>query len=314
MKRFLKDWMLPISIVLGACSYLWLAWLDCLTPYKASMLSIISIVQPLLLFCMLLMTFCRVRLDGLRLTRWHVALLCFQTLFFLACFFLRMSVQDATWGAIAESVMLCFICPTATAAVVVTTKLGGNALSLTMYTILINLCVAMLIPVYAPLVNEGGVLTWNAFLHDFSLIASRVFPLLAGPMLLAVVLRRLTPTLVKKINSIPDLPFYLWAVSLSLAIAVSTRSIVHSQCTSVLLWGIAIGSLLACAVQFAFGHWMGKREGDTVAATQALGQKNTVLIIWMGYTFFSPITSLAGGFYSIWHNLYNSYQLHKHKG
>lgn len=314
MKRFLKDWMLPISIVFGACSYLFLSWMDCLTPYKTSILKAISVVQPLLLFCMLLMTFCRVRLDGLRLTRWHVSLLTFQTVFFLAFFLLRLHIQDVIWGAIAESVMLCFICPTATAAVVVTTKLGGNALSLTMYTILINLCVALLIPICAPFVNEAGAFMWDAFLLDFTLIASRVFPLLAGPMLLAVMLRKINPALVKKINSIPDLPFYLWAVSLSLAIAVSTRSIVHSQCTSLLLWGIAIGSLVACAVQFAFGRWMGKRENDTVAATQALGQKNTVLIIWMGYTFFSPITSLAGGFYSIWHNLYNSYQLHIKKG
>ena len=44
---------------------------------------------------------------------------------------------------------------------------------------------------------------------------------------------------------------------------------------------------------------------------QSLGQKNTVFAIWMGYTFMEPIVSVAGGFYSIWHNLYNSWQLHR---
>ena len=31
----------------------------------------------------------------------------------------------------------------------------------------------------------------------------------------------------------------------------------------------------------------------------------------MGYTFLTPDTSIAGGFYSIWHNVYNSWQLYK---
>ena len=33
----------------------------------------------------------------------------------------------------------------------------------------------------------------------------------------------------------------------------------------------------------------------------------------MGYTFFTPITAVAGGFYSIWHNVINSYQLYQHR-
>lgn len=33
----------------------------------------------------------------------------------------------------------------------------------------------------------------------------------------------------------------------------------------------------------------------------------------MGYTFFTPVTAIAGGFYSIWHNLVNSYQLYRSK-
>ena len=43
-------------------------------------------------------------------------------------------------------------------------------------------------------------------------------------------------------------------------------------------------------------------------ATQASGM---TLAIWMGYTFLTPATSIAGGFYSIWHNVYNSWQLYK---
>ena len=54
---------------------------------------------------------------------------------------------------------------------------------------------------------------------------------------------------------------------------------------------------------------MGTHYGDRITVAQSLGQKNTVFAIWMGYTFLTPVTSIAGGFYSVWHNVYNSYQL-----
>ena len=50
---------------------------------------------------------------------------------------------------------------------------------------------------------------------------------------------------------------------------------------------------------------------ETIAGTQTLGQKNTVFAIWMGATFMNPVTATAGGFYSVWHNLFNSYQMYK---
>ncbi len=103
--------------------------------------------------------------------------------------------------------------------------------------------------------------------------------------------------------------FYIWAVSLTLAIAMSVKALVHSRASAALLIGIAVVSVVACAVQFAFGHYVGKAHGDKVSATQSCGQKNTVFAIWLGYTFLNPLTALAGGFYSIWHNVYNSWQL-----
>ena len=31
----------------------------------------------------------------------------------------------------------------------------------------------------------------------------------------------------------------------------------------------------------------------------------------MGYTFMTPVISVAGGFYSIWHNVYNTWQMYR---
>ncbi len=52
--------------------------------------------------------------------------------------------------------------------------------------------------------------------------------------------------------------------------------------------------------------------GDALIKS-GIGQKNTVFAIWMGYTFLTPETSIVGGFYSIWHNIYNSWQIHRHE-
>ena len=42
--------------------------------------------------------------------------------------------------------MVCIICPTATAAAVITSKLGGSAASLTTYTLIANIGAAIAVP------------------------------------------------------------------------------------------------------------------------------------------------------------------------
>ena len=141
------------------------------------------------------------------------------------------------------------------------------------------------------------------------MILSKVFPLLLCPIVAAELLRRLSPSLTGRLASFRDLPFHLWAVALALALAVTTRSLVTSHVSLALAGGIAQASLLACIIQFAVGRLAGRKYGDPISGAQSCGQKNTVFAIWMGYTFLTPVTALAGGFYSIWHNVYNSWQL-----
>jgi BASS family bile acid:Na+ symporter len=228
-----------------------------------------------------------------------------------------------------ESAMLCLICPTATAAAVVTRKLGGDVAGITTYTVLINLLTAVLVPLVVPLIRPmQGMDFWMAF----SVIVAKIFPLLIMPCLMAWLVRYLAPDFHKRLLEFPDLAFYLWAVALTLAITVTTRSIIHSDMSLALLLWMAAISLMCCVLQFALGRYVGSRylpremrgrtEEDaviargkavrTVTAGQSLGQKNTVFAIWMGYTFMTPETAIVGGLYSIWHNLYNSWQLYRH--
>lgn len=300
--------MLAVSIVIGALMYMVFVWFPDLQPYEAPVLQGVKFIQPWFIFAMLFITFCKVNPRDLHLLRWHGAHLLLQAgTFVLLAFPLIFCAQRV--GAsrpVIESAMLCLICPTATAAAVVTGKLGGNMAGLTTYTILINLVVAVVIPAVVPLVNPDSTL---GFWASFGLIIGKVFPLLICPFLLSLVVRYFTPKLLHAVTHIKDLAFYLWAVSLALAIMVSVRSLYVSTAPGSVLLGIGVVSLLSCILQFGFGRVIGHRFDDPISAGQALGQKNTVFLIWCGYTFFDPVTSIAGGFYSIWHNLWNSYQI-----
>ena len=306
--RFLKNWTLPVSMISGALAYYICSQLPLTYEVKHDILSVIEVLQPVLLFIMLFVAFCKIKPTDLKPHRWHLWLLLIQCLLFIvACLFLW---AYPTSGArvIVEGFMLAIICPTATACAVVTQKLGGDSAATTSYTIIINLVVALLCPLLLPVAHPQPGLT---FLPAFMVIINKVFPLLIVPLFLAWFVRYLMPSFHKRIVATKDLAFYMWAVSLAIAIAVTCKALAHSEESLWNVGGIAVVTLVACLFQFTFGKWIGSHYGKRMEAGQALGQKNTVFIIWLGYTFLSPITAAAGGFYSVWHNLVNSWQLYK---
>ena len=130
--RFLKNWTLPVAMTVGIAAYFIAVRVPFLKNHGQEVMATISVVQPVLIFLMLFITFCKINLSQLRLRSWHLGLLLFQALTFVI--------------AAVEGTMLCLICPTATAGAVVTARLGGDAAGLTTYTILINILVAVLVP------------------------------------------------------------------------------------------------------------------------------------------------------------------------
>ncbi len=308
--KFLKDWTLIVAILSGIIGYFIYSALP--LPPAAHLFAghCVNILQPALIFSMLFLTFCKINPREIRLRGWHLWLLLIQGGLFAGIGSLLIMMPHSSLRIILEGAMILLICPTATAAAVITKKLGGDMNAITSYTILINLLAALLIPTLVPLVHPNPNLdVVNAAL----LILGKVFPLLLLPLISALLIRYMLPPLHRRLAKMQELSFYLWAVALSLAIAVTTRSIVHSTVSiDTQLWLVAV-SAVCCAFQFWAGRKIGTVYGETITAGQALGQKNTVLAIWVGYTFFSPVTSIAGGFYSIWHNLVNTWQLYQHK-
>ena len=335
IRKFIKDWMLPIAMAAGASVYLLYHVMPAPVHKAGPVLSeIVSFMQPMLIFAMLFLTFCRIEPKDLKPHRWHWWLLLIQGGFFVILSFVAagllkwMPEGSHNWVVLLESAMLCFICPTATAAAVVTRKLNGDVPGITTYVVLINILTALLVPLMLPMIHQSSDAD---FWTSFGLIMSKVFPLLITPCLCAWLVRYMFPRVHRRLLQYPDLPFYLWAVALTLAISITTKSIVQSDMSWGLILSMSAVSLVCCAFQFAAGRFVGNRyvpraslrlqpdeaairrgrEVRKVTAGQSLGQKNTVFAIWMAYTFMTPETAIVGGLYSIWHNIYNSWQLYR---
>lgn len=105
--------------------------------------------------------------------------------------------------------------------------------------------------------------------------------------------------------------FYLWAVALATVTGQTVKSLVNSEAEIYVEILIALGGLITCIAQFYWGKRIGKKYNDRISAGQALGQKNTVLAIWMSYTYLNPLSSVGPGSYVLWQNIINSYQLWK---
>lgn len=306
--QFVKNWTLPLAMLMGVLVYFFFASFEFMNPVKPVARIMISCLTPFLIFSQLLLTFCKVEIKELSPRPWVGWLLLFQLVTCLLAVGLVMYIPVGSyWRIVLEGIMVCFICPTATAAAVVTHKLGGSAAALTTYTLLSNVLAAVMVPILFPLVEVSEI----SFLVAFSRILGKVFPLLLMPFVVALLLRRYLPKVHSLLASCKDLAFYLWAVALIIVMGQTTESVVEGDTSLAQEFGIAVFALLSCCLQFFVGKRVGGMYSDRISGGQALGQKNTVLAIWMACTYLNPASAIAPGSYVLWQNSINSWQLWK---
>lgn len=229
MFQFIKNWTLPLAMLVGILAYCGFTNIPLLIEVKPYCLKIVSYLTPSLIFAQLLLTFCKVDTSDLLPKVWHVWLLLFQIIgCFVVVAVIELVPMPMLWKEAGEGVMVCLICPTATAAAVVTGKLGGNAASLTTYTLFSNLAAALVVPLLFPLVEPHSDLTFTvAFLR----ILGKVFPLLLCPFILSVILRRYFKNVHTCLLGMKDAAFYLWAIALSIVMAQTCKSVIDGDAT-----------------------------------------------------------------------------------
>ena len=54
------------------------------------------------------------------------------------------------------------------------------------------------------------------------------------------------------------------------------------------------------------------KYGDRMAGGQLLGQKNSAMGIWLANMYLNPLAAVFPALYSVWQNLFNSWQLWMH--
>ena len=135
-------------------------------------------------------------------------------------------------------------------------------------------------------------------------------PLLVLPFACALALEKLLPALHRQLKRLQVLSFYLWGLGLTIVMGKTVYFVMQQDSSNYAEeWLIALFALLVCVLQFWGGRYIGRRYGDTVAGGQGLGQKNTILAIWMAQVYLSPLASIAPAAYVVWQNSINSYQL-----
>jgi len=312
--RFLKDWTLPVAMVLGATVYCVFGFVPSLDGAARFFSPLMDASLPLFMFLVLFVTFCKVDFHKLRPVRWHLWVnllnLLFTAVLMAVILLTAKDGANPSWLVLLEAVLMCVIAPSATAAAVVTQKLGGSLEQMTTFTFLSNFITALMVPLCFPLVERGADVS---FLTAFSKIFYQMLTLLVMPMVLAYVVKHRLHRLHQRIIAIRDLSFYLWACSLMIVTGVTVKNIVHAEASVLLLSAIALLGLLICIVQFVVGRAVGRRFGHAQEAGQALGQKNTSLAIWMSITFLNPLSSVGPGCYILWQNIINSIEIWQHR-
>lgn len=290
----LKPFMLPLAMAGGALFYPWMGYVQFLSPY--------------LIFGMLFITYCRLDFRHIRLERFQWVLLAVQ-MTAAAAAYLSLAWLDHT---LAEGVFICVFIPTATAAPVICQMLGGSLPKLATYSLLCNVTVALTGPVVLAAIGD----TQYTFFESFLKIMKMVMPLLLGPLLAAWLLMMGFPKLHAKVRDHQSVSFYMWAISLFIIVGGCVSFIIKNfDINNVATMGwLALGSLAVCLFQFKIGRRVGRRYGDAVSGGQGMGQKNTVLAVWIALAYMNPVASVAPASYIAWQNIINSWQIMRNKG
>lgn len=285
----IRNLMLPIAIIMGI-----------LFPHFFEK---IGFIVPYLIACSLFITYSNLHIEDLHIKKIHRQLLAFQLALGIGSYYILLPFNHI----IAEGVMISSLGPIATAAVVVSGMLGADIGIMTTYTLLCNIVIAVVCPVFFSFI---GCHESTSILQAMGIVSLKVFPIIILPLLLAPACKKCFPDLTRLLQRHQYTSFYLWAISLTVAVGKSI-SYIYAQNNSVhgLIILMAIAALILCIIQFGAGRYIGKKNGDVVAGGQAVGQKNTILCIWMAQTFLEPLSSIVPAMYILWQNLFNSYQI-----
>lgn len=257
-------------------------------------------ITPVLIFIMLFFTYCRVDISKMRVTMMHFWLFAAQVVGAMVLY----TLCEPLGQTIAQGAMVCALAPIAMAAVVIGGMLGANIENMTTYSLLCNVATAFVAPFILSWTGNGEC--------TLTQILTKVAPLLVAPFIAGQFCRFALPRVAGWVAVHSRYSFYIWLVSLAIVVGRTTAFVIDHSVTDITTEIIlAVIAAVICVAQFALGRKIGAKYGDVVAGGQSLGQKNTILAVWMAQSFLNPLSCVAPTAYIVWQNIVNSYQIYK---
>ena len=255
-----------------------------------------------LVVTMLFLVFLQTRISRAALQRSHFVLLA-----------ANIGLGFGAWGLgwliggrdVALAAFFCGITPTAIAAPVIMGFLRGRVDYVVAAFLLTNVVIAAILPLVLPVLL--GQATQEGFTHVLGTMGLVVFT----PMLAAWALRAVYPAAASWPGRLSNVSFGLWVTTLFLVTANASDFLRQQSGLSLIVLGqVLFVSFVVCVASFGVGRLIGGRKFSR-EASQALGQKNNTFTIYLALTYASPLVALGPTCYVLWHNLWNSWQLHR---
>lgn len=205
----------------------------------------------------------------------------------------------------AQAAFFTAVTPTASAAPVIISLLGGSVTFGSMGFLLGALCVSAALPAAIPLVLHQSALA------ALPAIAGRVCFVTLLPFAAALLLRRRFGERARRWGrALTPSTLYVWIVLVAIIAASASRTLEEHAAEyprADVLWVVAI-DLALCVALFALGALLGGRR-RWHECSQLLGQKNTSYTVYLALACGAPFAALGPAFYVFFHNAWNGIQL-----
>ncbi len=210
------------------------------------------------------------------------------------------------YPVLAESLYYCGAAPVAAAIPIIINLLRGDLEFATTAMLLSQALFAVLTPFVLPFVVHDSSMGYVEFM---GVVAGQIASVMLTPAIVAVVLRLLYPPCKEWAPRLADVSLFAWCTNLTIISASGTQRILEMGYSWQQMVPMAVGALCICVFGFVAGYWLGypklKRE-----CSQALGQKNTVLTLYIaGQPYATPLAYIGPVFYVFFHNMANALQL-----
>lgn len=203
--------------------------------------------------------------------------------------------------------MLICLCPPANAAPVMAKLLGGNPILALKIFLVGSVIACFSIPlIFGYFCPPPAGMEHLDFVGLSKAIFNSIQPIITIPIAIALGLRSFYPEVADKLEKFQKYTMFIWVFNVFILLSKASYDVRALGVKK--LWqdgdfqATAILSFVLCLLLFFLG-WFCERKSHPIEGSQSMGQKNTMLVIWIAQLYAGPVAALCPTFYVVWQNL-----------